>query len=70
MVLPGKHSERDSTNRHENCVSTKPKPVPRESDKANCGNDQKKDARHQSPPKNMEALQPWIDGVAEQDDMF
>jgi hypothetical protein len=41
----------------------KPKPVPRQSDKANRGNNQKNDTCHQDPANDMERLQPGIDGV-------
>src|SRR6266576_3070803 len=70
MVLPGKHPERDSTNRQKTCVNTKPKAVPRKADKSNRSNDQKGNTCHQEPSKNMESLQPWINGVAEDHDMF
>jgi hypothetical protein len=70
MILTGKHSERDSANRQENCVSAKPEPVPRKSDETNRGNEQNNDARHEKPPKDMKRLQPWVDGIAEDHDVF
>src|SRR6266513_4309311 len=70
MVLPCKQSECDSANRQKNCVSEKPKPVPRQSDKANRGNNQKNDTCHQDPADDMERLQPRIDGVPENHDVL
>src|SRR5437899_3246297 len=70
MVLPCKHCECDSANRQKNCVSTKPKPVPRQSAKANRGNNQKNDTCHQDPANNMERLQPGIDCVPEDHDVL
>jgi len=70
MVLPCKHSECDSANRQKNCVSTKPKAVPRQSDKANRGNNQKNDTCHQDPANDMECLQPGINGVPEDHDVL
>src|SRR5437764_1071827 len=40
MVLPCKQSECDSANRQKNCVSGKPNPVSRQSNKPNRGNQQ------------------------------
>ena len=57
MVLPCKQPECDSTNGQENCVSAKPKAVPRQSDEANRGNDQENDTRHQNPANGVERPQ-------------
>src|SRR5882762_7966042 len=70
MVLPGEQSERDSANRQKNCVNAKPKPVSRKFSKAYGGKDQKNDSCHQKPAKDMKRLQPRIDGIAEDHDMF
>src|SRR6185436_5985812 len=60
----------NSANRQKNCMSTKPKPVPRQPYKANRGNNQKYDTSHQDPDNDMKGLQPWIDGVAENHDVL
>ena len=44
--------------------------MPRQSDKANRGNNQKNDTCHQDPANDMERLQPGIDGVTENNDVL
>src|SRR6266576_4287692 len=70
MVLPCKHCECDSANHQKNCVSPKPNAVPRQSDKASRGNNQKNDTCHQYPANDMERLQPGIDCVSEDHDVL
>ena len=70
MVLPCKYTECDSADCQKNCVSAKPKPVPRQSDKANRGDDQKNDTCQQDPANEMERLQPGIDGIPEDHDVL
>ena len=51
-------------------MSAKPKPVRRQSDKANRGNNQKNDTCHQDPANDMVRLQPGIDGIPEDHDVL
>ena len=70
MILPNKQSKRDSTNRQQNCVCSKPKLVIGKPGEADRSNYEKNDSGDYHPAEDMQGLQPGVDRVAQYYDVF